>query len=549
MTLPKLTSPALACLFACALLTGCPKTGVVCNAGLTACDGGCADLSADLANCGACGDTCGADQLCLAGACTTGNCECQTGAISCGSQCVIPLSDPANCGGCASDGGTACGKGQVCEQGQCKAACALSTSTLCNESCVSLDSDPNNCGGCGNHCLGQGCHGGYCSYDVVAACYTTGEVVGLQTACDTLGPLTAFGPAPFALGAMAGALLSADQMEKALVEGRLSDFSLLSEAPQIGSAANQVLVSDPYVYVINTQDNTLQVLKRTGSPLSMDPGTLDAGVTTDGGLGLMTVGEINFGANTSPEWGVLSGTDLFVTLWGGLSADTLDAGQKIVQVDVSNPQSPTVGPTYDLSTLALAPFDGGLSVARPQTIYAQGGLLYAVLNNLDLNFNAAGPGWLAELNPSTQSVSLVSLGASCLDPVDIAGDGAHLFVSCFGSPQYDSNFVLLGNSQAGVVMLDTPSGTAPTVASSWTVTWPSSTDGGCAVPLPGALALVGERLYVGDSNCGRVFSLDVVGNQLVERRGYAAVDGGPPLQVCPLDPTLGFSNVASLLTP
>src|SRR4029077_16187987 len=99
--------------------------------------------------------------------------------------------------------------------------------------------------------------------------------------------------------------------------------------PALGKAANQVLVDEPYVYVVNSTDGTLQVLQR------------DAGAAAaDAGLGLGTLTEITLGASTYPQWMAKVGSQLYVTLYG--TASQVDAGQKVVQVDVSNPGAPHV---------------------------------------------------------------------------------------------------------------------------------------------------------------------------------------------------------------
>jgi len=104
---------------------------ISCSVGRANCDGlvsnGCeVNTTADLGNCGACGNTCSAgingDTMCSASSCVT---SCQP-----------------NYGDC--DGNTANG----CE--------------------LNLSEDVNNCGGCGNVCLGAGnsCNQGQCQYDV-----------------------------------------------------------------------------------------------------------------------------------------------------------------------------------------------------------------------------------------------------------------------------------------------------------------------------------------------------------------------------------------------
>ena len=81
-------------------------------AGLALCGGGCVDLLADAANCGQCGLSCGAAQVCAAGICTA---TCPADQAQCGQACVDLNSHILNCGTC----GNSCLEGQVCEGGQC----------------------------------------------------------------------------------------------------------------------------------------------------------------------------------------------------------------------------------------------------------------------------------------------------------------------------------------------------------------------------------------------------------------------------------------------
>jgi hypothetical protein len=528
-----------------ALFSGCPSTGITCNAGLSPCGTGCADFQNDNFNCGACGSSCQQTQICVQGAC-----KCQTGAVTCGPKCVIPQTDPNNCGGC----GIACLAAQVCQNGQCTGSCGPDAGTLCNRSCANTNTDPYNCGKCGIACAqGMGCHGGICTFDLVAACLTAGEVVGLQAGSDVLGPLTPFGTAPFALATMDGTLLSGDQSDSNLYEARLSDLSKLPEAPPVGNNANLVLADEPYVYVINSQDNTLQVLQRNGVPLPVDGGPPDAG-PADGGLGLVTIQEINLGANTSPEWAAKLGTSLWVTLYAAYGAPTT-FGQKVVQVDLTPLPGapPQVLSTIDLSALPLHPFDGGTAIARPIGIVAHNGLLYAALNNLDANYAAAGPGTLARIDPVAKTATAISLGTTCLNATDVLADTDKLYVLCGGNAILDSSFNVIGNVYAGVALLNAPADAGETVASTWNVACPRNSpdagaDAGCPVVFPGSIARVGNRLYVGDAQAGRIFSVDVVGSQLVERRGYAS-GSLPPIQACPFVPKHSFTNVGSLVAP
>jgi len=97
-------------------------TNLVCRLGHADCDGDGAndceiDTESDRDNCGACGVTCGADEVCVAGVC--GPLECAPEYADCDGDVVtgcesFTRNDPSNCGGC----GVACGSG-VCMGGGC----------------------------------------------------------------------------------------------------------------------------------------------------------------------------------------------------------------------------------------------------------------------------------------------------------------------------------------------------------------------------------------------------------------------------------------------
>src|SRR4029077_16187931 len=73
---------------------------------------GCFDITTDVNNCGACGNSCGAG-----GSCTSGMCTCATGAQKCGNGCADLMTDPNDCGMC----GRRCGMGAVaCSGGMCQ---------------------------------------------------------------------------------------------------------------------------------------------------------------------------------------------------------------------------------------------------------------------------------------------------------------------------------------------------------------------------------------------------------------------------------------------
>lgn len=206
------------------LITACgsPIVGAECRPGFTICDGRCVDLQNDPAQCGSCGNGCGAFQ-CKAGTCTTkrrpdagtdagmshadagtmdagkmprrdagkgGLAEagtgrggsstpfspdggfkfpdptvplgCGIGLTSCGGMCVDTQVDTSHCGDC----GTACKADMYCSRGMCVNICDTGL-THCGGGCVDEQTDENNCGSCGNVCVSGICETGVCA-DTVA---------------------------------------------------------------------------------------------------------------------------------------------------------------------------------------------------------------------------------------------------------------------------------------------------------------------------------------------------------------------------------------------
>jgi len=129
----------------------------------TDCGGACVQLATDGANCGSCGTTCAAGEVCSAGRCEI---SCAAPLAVCGegaaARCADLRSDPSSCGSC----GTACADGQLCAGGACVETCAAPL-TVCTDgtsgSCADLRFDPAHCGGCETKCAaGDVCSGGEC---------------------------------------------------------------------------------------------------------------------------------------------------------------------------------------------------------------------------------------------------------------------------------------------------------------------------------------------------------------------------------------------------
>ena len=364
---------------------------------------------------------------------------------------------------------------------------------------------PGHGGACGQACQNaQSCHQGRCTYDVVAACFTSGEITGIQEGSSHKGPNVAVGAGPASLAALEDVLLVADGINQTLYQVRLAappdaGADVLAPFPQtaaIGAGTNHVLVEGDLVYVANAFGQTLQILKRT-------PAGVPDGGANPNGVTLTTVGEVNFGANTTPEAVAKIGTFAYVPLYGSFGSASA-AGQKVVKVDVSNPLLPAVSKTFDLSALDLQPFshDAGSSVARPSSIAALGGILYVTLNNLNAaDYSVQGPGLLARIDPATDAVTTVSLGASCLNPVWVTTDGEALYVSCAGRTDFATtaektgvvalrNDLLVGSSELGCA--DAGS-------------FDPGTGAGCRLPIAGRIAVRNKQIYVADQNGGRVF--------------------------------------------
>ncbi|MHB8418766.1 MAG: hypothetical protein ACYDCL_11865 [Myxococcales bacterium] len=175
----------------CALdggLASCCFVYLLANGNLTP-EAYCADLSTDPQNCGACGNSCFTGLACQGGICgppgDAGACagregdRCALGdggpGLCCGAAgCVDPTADLANCGYCGDDctllGADACfASYDACGATSCPGQpdgqlCPLDggLGLCCGGGCIDWTSDPADCGGCGVRCDGGACVGGNC---------------------------------------------------------------------------------------------------------------------------------------------------------------------------------------------------------------------------------------------------------------------------------------------------------------------------------------------------------------------------------------------------
>ena len=176
----------------------------VCNApSYATCTSGCAKLSSDPNNCGACDNACAAPTS----VCIRGVCSCPTGQTLCNDVCVKPsvafASDDDNCGAC----GKMCsemGPNYKCMRGKCACpspftGCSAKPKLGLPAVCTNLAIDTANCGGCGKACKpGLACVGKKCKpvpcpterpLSCAGACINNGtDVDNCGTCGNTCGP-------------------------------------------------------------------------------------------------------------------------------------------------------------------------------------------------------------------------------------------------------------------------------------------------------------------------------------------------------------------------
>jgi len=166
-----------ACTSTCTTSADCATDA---GAARACCSGMCADLTADVANCGACGTVCdpkvGAEAACTAGKCVLG--ACHPPMLNCNNDpadgCEVNKSnDPLNCGICANACPTGANSQSACVNGTCSPLLCSSPFQDCNgmsgDGCeTNIKTDAMNCGKCASTCAVKNatssCSGGTCSF-------------------------------------------------------------------------------------------------------------------------------------------------------------------------------------------------------------------------------------------------------------------------------------------------------------------------------------------------------------------------------------------------
>jgi hypothetical protein len=67
-----------------------------------------------------------------------GSTACPMGQMRCEGTCIDPRTDLRNCGAC----GRTCRAGEVCSDGRCESTCGGATPTYCDGRCVDPQTDP-----------------------------------------------------------------------------------------------------------------------------------------------------------------------------------------------------------------------------------------------------------------------------------------------------------------------------------------------------------------------------------------------------------------------
>jgi stigma-specific protein Stig1 len=235
-----------------------------CREGLSECSLKCVDLRADQANCGVCGHSCAAGQVCSAGTCSGAvsdasddgaDASTNDGALGDGALGDGALGDGAlgDGSGDAGDGGPLCtppfDTAERC--GDCNTKCAEPTPVCglqgtfkclsrceaplvaCGAYCINTFSDDKNCGMCGKVCASGICQSGKC----VGKGFGHEIIIGMDDSDDTLSQASAqvelLGNAVFLGGNGKVRVLAYDEFADPATVARIQTW-IMAEAMQRG---------------------------------------------------------------------------------------------------------------------------------------------------------------------------------------------------------------------------------------------------------------------------------------------------------------------------
>ncbi|HYD41283.1 MAG TPA: hypothetical protein VEB43_10685 [Anaeromyxobacter sp.] len=413
--------------------------------------------------------------------------ECPDDRVACDGRCVALEVDPAHCGSC----GRACGTGETCGLGECRTA------------------EVNHCGAenraCGD---GERCVGGRCIAALYAACFNSDEVQPASPTLALAGPPIDVAPGPIALAELDGELYVASARPR-----QAEKISRIArDPPQVRSIPLRwssdatpdiqfLAAHEGYLYVSHSSLGTLLVLTPAGDVVE-EHAFVGAGEPNPNPLGL-----------------AFSGDRAYVAL---------NARNEVAVLDVSSVGCEAPPCIEEVTRVNVQPLASPGADAKPARIAVAGQRAFVTLWNYQ-NWSppAGSTGRLAviDLGANTLDTSagpggLVDLGAGCLDPSDVAVDGATLWVACGAFDA--SDFPVLRVFAQGLVPIDL-SQSPPVVGA----ILPAPADAA-----PGTLAFCAGGKYVADRNSGRVFRLDPE---------EGAVDGA---ELCPR--SNGFAYVADL---
>ncbi|MFP4600798.1 MAG: hypothetical protein ACLFVJ_21285, partial [Persicimonas sp.] len=140
-----------------------PDYSEECPAYQALCDGECIPASADPDNCGGCGVSCAADQVCSGGRCIEQN-ECMSNLKACDRRCVDLMNDDDHCDDC----GEACPDGEGCVNGECVTRVELGdppAKCVDGGPPIDIDADPGQPAQCGANVAERTFLWGLCSCD------------------------------------------------------------------------------------------------------------------------------------------------------------------------------------------------------------------------------------------------------------------------------------------------------------------------------------------------------------------------------------------------